>query len=85
MKSSCHVCFRKCLLSEGKRGVCGARECLNGKVVPVNYGRISSMALDPVEKKPFRHDRIFFQLEVPAVTSAVLFVRTVRYLGQKKR
>ena len=55
MKSSCHVCFRKCLLSEGKRGVCGARECLNGKVVPVNYGRISSMALDPVEKKPFRH------------------------------
>ncbi len=55
MKSSCHVCFRKCLLSEGKRGVCGARECLNGKVVPGNYGRISSMALDPVEKKPFRH------------------------------
>lgn len=50
----CEVCFRHCLIQEGKTGVCGARTCKDGIVVAANYGRISSAALDPVEKKPLR-------------------------------
>ena len=50
----CEVCFRHCMIQEGKTGVCGARTCKDGTVVAANYGRISSAALDPVEKKPLR-------------------------------
>ncbi|MCR5467678.1 MAG: AmmeMemoRadiSam system radical SAM enzyme [Lachnospiraceae bacterium] len=50
--AECNICFRKCKLEEGKIGFCGGRVCLDGKVVPDNYGMISSIALDPIEKKP---------------------------------
>ncbi len=49
---SCNVCFRHCELREGQTGSCGAREARDGKIRPVYYGRISSLALDPIEKKP---------------------------------
>ena len=48
----CEVCFRHCDLREGQIGFCGARIGLDGKVVASNYGRITSIALDPIEKKP---------------------------------
>ncbi len=48
----CGVCFRHCELDEGKIGFCGARTNINGKVVASNYGKITSLALDPIEKKP---------------------------------
>ena len=48
----CHVCFRHCHLEEGGIGFCGARICQDGRVTAKNYGRITSLALDPVEKKP---------------------------------
>ena len=48
----CNVCFRHCDLKEGQTGPCGARQASGGKVRPVWYGRISSLALDPIEKKP---------------------------------
>ncbi|MCR5499748.1 MAG: radical SAM protein, partial [Acetatifactor sp.] len=51
---NCEVCFRKCSLSEGQTGFCGARICASGKVVAANYGRITSAALDPIEKKPLK-------------------------------
>ena len=50
----CDVCFRHCDIPEGGRGFCGARTCLGGRVVPENYGRVTALALDPVEKKPLR-------------------------------
>ena len=50
----CHVCFRHCDLGEGCTGFCGARICRGGEVVAANYGRITSIALDPIEKKPLR-------------------------------
>ena len=49
----CEVCFRHCELKEGQTGFCGARICRDGAVTAGNYGRITSLALDPVEKKPF--------------------------------
>lgn len=50
----CQVCLHHCDIPEGKRGFCGARRCVNGSVIPENYGRITALALDPIEKKPFR-------------------------------
>ena len=48
----CNVCFRHCDIPEGKTGFCGARTCRSGIVEAANYGRITSLALDPIEKKP---------------------------------
>ena len=50
--AKCDVCFRHCNIEEGKLGFCGARMCGDGKVIQANYGRITSLALDPIEKKP---------------------------------
>lgn len=48
----CDVCFRKCKIAEGGTGFCGARTCRDGAVTASNYGLITSIALDPIEKKP---------------------------------
>ncbi|MBQ8305612.1 MAG: AmmeMemoRadiSam system radical SAM enzyme [Blautia sp.] len=48
----CSVCFRHCEIPEGKTGFCGARTCREGRVTAQNYGRLTSLALDPIEKKP---------------------------------
>lgn len=53
--ATCPICPRQCQLKEGQIGFCRARACLNGAVVPINYGRITSLALDPIEKKPLYH------------------------------
>ena len=50
----CDVCFRHCEIAEGQRGFCGARLCRDGEVMPAAYGRVSGLALDPIEKKPLR-------------------------------
>ena len=52
--AKCEVCFRHCELKEGQTGFCGARICAGGAVRAANYGRITSLALDPIEKKPLR-------------------------------
>ena len=52
--AECKVCFRHCDLKEGQTGFCGGRICADGRVHAKNYGRITSLALDPVEKKPLR-------------------------------
>ena len=48
----CQVCFRHCNIEEGQKGFCGARICSGGKIVAANYGAVTAMALDPIEKKP---------------------------------
>ena len=53
----CELCFHRCNLSEGQTGFCRARACRGGKIVPLNYGKVTSLALDPIEKKPLRRFR----------------------------
>ena len=48
----CNVCFRKCRLDEGQIGFCGGRVCSGDRVRDLNYGRVTALALDPIEKKP---------------------------------
>lgn len=52
MSVKCDVCFRGCLLEEGQVGFCRARRNVGGAVICDNYGEITSLALDPIEKKP---------------------------------
>lgn len=55
MKSICQVCMHHCALEPGQTGLCRARKNEGGEIVCENYGQITSMALDPIEKKPL-HD-----------------------------
>ena len=50
----CDVCFRHCKIEEDSTGFCGARTCHNGQIVADNYGKLTSVALDPIEKKPLK-------------------------------
>lgn len=50
----CGICPHGCALGEGQTGFCLARACRGGRIVDENYGRITSLALDPIEKKPLR-------------------------------
>lgn len=52
MKITCNVCCRQCRLEEGQTGACGARRNENGRIYASNYGRLTALALDPIEKKP---------------------------------
>jgi len=51
----CQMCFRKCIIPEGRRGACRNRENRKGKLYSVVYGRPSAVHVDPVEKEPQYH------------------------------
>lgn len=54
-KVVCLLCPHNCVIREGKRGSCGVRENRGGKLFTLVYGSVSSMAVDPIEKKPLFH------------------------------
>ena len=53
-KLRCLACGHRCLLGEGKEGVCRVRFVRDGEL-RVPWGYVSSIAADPIEKKPFFH------------------------------
>lgn len=48
----CPVCPHHCRIAPGATGLCRGRANVDGRSVCANYGRLTSIALDPVEKKP---------------------------------
>ena len=54
-KVRCLTCERRCLLGEGQEGWCKTRENRNGTIVTKTYGSVSSIAANPIEKKPLFH------------------------------
>lgn len=54
-KVKCAVCNHRCTIAEGKRGICGVRENLQGVLYTLNYGKTIAMHIDPIEKKPLYH------------------------------
>lgn len=50
--ATCHVCWRQCRIKEGGLGYCRARTVKDGVVIQESYGKLTSLALDPIEKKP---------------------------------
>jgi len=51
----CLLCPHDCRIAPGKRGVCGVRENRDGRLIALTYGVVSSVAVDPIEKKPVFH------------------------------
>lgn len=51
----CQLCPHTCSIVEGNKGICRQRRNKDGILVVEGYGNISSMALDPIEKKPLYH------------------------------
>jgi pyruvate formate lyase activating enzyme len=51
----CLVCERQCLIKKNREGHCGTRINRNGIIYTLNYGNISSISINPIEKKPFFH------------------------------
>ena len=54
-RRTCTLCPHACRLRPGETGFCRTRENRAGTIRPLNYGRFTSLALDPIEKKPLYH------------------------------
>jgi pyruvate formate lyase activating enzyme len=54
-KVRCHVCGRRCTIGAGGAGWCRTRQNRDGRLVTLIYGAASSIAVNPIEKKPFYH------------------------------
>ncbi|MCL1879900.1 MAG: AmmeMemoRadiSam system radical SAM enzyme [Actinomycetia bacterium] len=51
----CPICPHACRLQDGQAGFCRARLAKDGRVQPLAFGRVTALALDPIEKKPLAH------------------------------
>jgi pyruvate formate lyase activating enzyme len=51
----CELCPHRCAIKDGRTGLCGARRNIGGVLYAESYGQVSSLALDPIEKKPLYH------------------------------
>jgi len=54
-KVRCNLCNHRCIIKEGKRGICGVRENQGGALTTLVYGRLIAQHVDPIEKKPLYH------------------------------
>ncbi|HZJ68902.1 MAG TPA: radical SAM protein, partial [Candidatus Eisenbacteria bacterium] len=54
-KITCDLCPHHCKLSENQVGFCGARKAVDGRIISLNYGKLTSLAMDPIEKKPLSY------------------------------
>jgi len=54
-KIQCLLCPHHCLIKNGDSGICRVRKNENGTLYTLNYGEISSIGVDPIEKKPLYH------------------------------
>jgi len=51
----CTLCPHHCVIADRKYGFCNTRWNLHGVLYTASYGMITSIALDPIEKKPLYH------------------------------
>lgn len=51
----CELCPHRCRIAEGHSGLCKARRNEGGTMAMPFYGRVSALAIDPIEKKPLHH------------------------------
>jgi radical SAM domain protein len=52
---TCTLCPHACRLRAGATGFCRARRNEGDTIRAINYGRLTALALDPIEKKPLYH------------------------------
>lgn len=53
-KVICHLCPHQCTLNLNQVGRCRVRQNYDGKLMSLNFGEISAIQVDPIEKKPLR-------------------------------
>lgn len=53
--TKCLLCPHECAIGPDKTGRCRVRKNSGGTLLTLNYAQVSSLALDPVEKKPLYH------------------------------
>lgn len=51
----CNLCPHECQISEGKTGLCEVRKNIGGTLFALTYGKVVSVCVDPIEKKPLNH------------------------------
>lgn len=51
----CKLCPRHCLIKPNEVGICQVRKNVNGKLYSLVYGKVVSVSVDPIEKKPLYH------------------------------
>ncbi len=51
----CNLCNHRCVIKDGKRGICGVRENQTGTLKTLVYGKLIARHIDPIEKKPLFH------------------------------
>lgn len=51
----CFLCPKHCIIPPGKYGFCRARKNIDGTLYAMGYSNPCSVAIDPIEKKPFFH------------------------------
>ena len=54
-KVKCNLCSHRCLIKDGRRGICGVRENAGGVLQTLVYGKLIAQHIDPIEKKPLFH------------------------------
>jgi pyruvate formate lyase activating enzyme len=54
-KVRCNLCWHRCLVRPGGRGICGVRENQDGTLVSLVYGKAIARHVDSIEKKPLFH------------------------------
>lgn len=52
---NCGLCPHRCMIPLGKKGRCGVRHNQDGILTAESYERVTSIALDPIRKKPLYH------------------------------
>lgn len=51
-KVHCYLCPHNCVIKPGELGACRARKNIDGELYSLNYAKVTSASLDPIEKKP---------------------------------
>jgi pyruvate formate lyase activating enzyme len=51
----CHLCPHECTIAVGRTGTCKVRSNEGGTLLADNYGNLSAVNFDPIEKKPLYH------------------------------
>ncbi len=54
-KVRCGVCNHRCIIDDGKKGICGVRKNEGGTLYTLVYGKAIAENVDPIEKKPLFH------------------------------
>jgi len=54
-KVRCNLCSHRCVIKDGRRGICNVRENEAGLLKTLVYGKLVARHIDPIEKKPLFH------------------------------